>query len=366
MGGSFRAFTDSRGDAFDRPMPDVADREDPWQAGFQEHWQAPERPCLIWLPVLEKVGAVTTNPDRSRRTASGSHWVRGSAPANTNRAAASTVSAAPDSRSVRVRPSSGFVLCRRSPRPVAAATAASWLRLTTHNDRGSRTYLVEKRIQARGEVPLLPPSLLRLRSVSRGLVMVLIFSMSFGAFMFVLALTVQDGLHADALRGGLSVLPMAVAFLAGSLVAARLITRFGRGAMSVGALVQLAGLAWLVTVLASGWPQVSLWIWAGRWLWSAPGSPCCSPACSGPCLPTCRPTWAASAAAPSSRCGGAAWPSAWPRWAPLYLALQSHSYPRAFVAVECIQMAIVVLLAIGAAALPRFTSASADAPLADQ
>jgi hypothetical protein len=122
---------------------------------------------------------------------------------------------------------------------------------------------VEKRVEARGEVPLLPPSPLRLRSVSRGLVMVLIFNMGFGAFMFVFALTVQYGLHADALLGGLSILPMAMAFLAGSLVAARLITRFGRGAMSAGALVQLAGLAWLVTVLASGWPQVSLWDMAG-------------------------------------------------------------------------------------------------------
>ena len=100
---------------------------------------------------------------------------------------------------------------------------------------------MEKRAEARGEVPLLPPSLLRLRSMSRGLVMVLIFSMGFGSFMFVFALTVQDGLHADALRGGLSILPMAVAFLAGSLVAARVITRFGRAAMSAGAVCSWPG-----------------------------------------------------------------------------------------------------------------------------
>jgi hypothetical protein len=51
-----RALTDSRGDAFDRSVPDVAGREDPWQAGFQEHRQAPKRPRLTWLPALEKVG----------------------------------------------------------------------------------------------------------------------------------------------------------------------------------------------------------------------------------------------------------------------------------------------------------------------
>ena len=49
----------------------------------------------------------------------------------------------------------------------------------------------------------------------------------------------------------------------------------------------------------------------------------------------------------------------------LYLALQPHSYPHAFAAVEYIQMGIVALLAVGAAILPRFTQASADAPVID-
>jgi hypothetical protein len=49
----------------------------------------------------------------------------------------------------------------------------------------------------------------------------------------------------------------------------------------------------------------------------------------------------------------------------LYLAISSHSYPRAFATVECIQMVIVVLLAAGAAILPRFTPASADTPVTD-
>ena len=93
--------------------------------------------------------------------------------------------------------------------------------------------------------------------------MVFAFSVGFGAFMFVFALTVQDGLHADALHGGLAILPMAVLFFAGSLVAPRLIGRFGRAALSAGALVQLAGLAALVTVLVRDWPHVSLWAIAG-------------------------------------------------------------------------------------------------------
>ena len=57
------------------------------------------------------------------------------------------------------------------------------------------TILVERRFESRGGVPLLPPSLLRIRSMRRGLVLQCLFMLSYGAFMFVFALTVQDGLH---------------------------------------------------------------------------------------------------------------------------------------------------------------------------
>src|SRR6185437_7334655 len=127
----------------------------------------------------------------------------------------------------------------------------TWLLLAVAVILGAITFLIEKRSEARGEVPLLPPSLLKLRSMSRGLVMVLMFSIGFGAFMFVFALTVQDGLHNDALHGGLAIVPMAVLFLAGSLYAPKLIGRFGRAALSAGAVVQLAGLAWLVADIVS-------------------------------------------------------------------------------------------------------------------
>lgn len=49
----------------------------------------------------------------------------------------------------------------------------------------------------------------------------------------------------------------------------------------------------------------------------------------------------------------------------LYLTLAPRSYPHAFAAAEYVQMGIVALLAIGAAALPRFSKASADAPVID-
>ena len=197
--------------------------------------------------------------------------------------------------------------------------------------------------------------------MSRGLVMVLTFSIGFGAFMFVFALTVQDGLHADALRGGLSIVPMAVVFLAGSLVAARVITRFGRAAMSAGAVVQLAGLAWLVTVLVTSWPHVGLWAMA--WA-TGPGRRRAVDAVRRNVPGRARrrarrPGGIGSGALITLQQSGLALGVA--TLGTLYLVLEPHSYPRAFAGVEYVQMGIVALLAIGAAALPRFTK-TARAP----
>jgi MFS family permease len=238
----------------------------------------------------------------------------------------------------------------------------TWLLLAVAAGLGGTTIAVEKRSEGRGEVPLLPPSLLRLPSMSRGLVMVLVFSMGFGAFMFVFALTVQDGLHNDALHGGLAVVPMAVTFLAGSLLAPRLIARFGRAALSGGAVVQLAGLAWLVTGIVTGWPHVSLlsmavplalvgagqsMLFAGLFRSVLADVPAHLGGIGSGALITLQQSGLALGVATLGS---------------LYLALEPHSYPHAFAAVECIQMGIVALLAVGAVMLPRFTEGSPDGP----
>jgi hypothetical protein len=218
---------------------------------------------------------------------------------------------------------------------------------------------VEKRAERRGDVPLLPPSLLRLPSMSRGLAMVFAFSLGFGAFMFVFALTVQDGLHADALHGGLAILPMALLFFGGSLFAPRLIGRFGRAALSTGAAVQLAGLAVLVAVLIRDWPQVSLWAMAGPLALVGAGQsmlfaglfrsvladvPAHLGGVGSGVLVTVQQSGLALGVATLGT---------------LYLALAPHHTAHAFADVEYVQMGIVALLAVGAATLPRFTRAPA-------
>jgi MFS family permease len=134
----------------------------------------------------------------------------------------------------------------------------TWLVLALAPLLAAATYLVERRTERGGRAPLLPPSLLRLRSMRRGLAMGFPFFLSFGGFMFVFALTVQDGLHADALRSGLAIAPFAVAFLIGSLLTPRAIERLGRRALGLGAIVQATGLSVLAWTVASYWPHVAL------------------------------------------------------------------------------------------------------------
>ena len=222
---------------------------------------------------------------------------------------------------------------------------------------GAVTYVVEKRAEQRGEVPLLPPSLLRLPSMARGLTMLFAYSIGFGAFMFVFALTVQNGLHADALHGGLAILPMAVLFLVGSVFAPSVISRFGRAALSTGALVQLAG---LVAVVVMNWPHVSLWSMAAPLALVGAGQSMLFAGLFRSVLADVPPHLGGigSGILITLQQSGLALGVA--TLGTLYLAWEPHSIARAFAGVEYVQMAIIAVLAVGAAALPRFTQASAD------
>jgi MFS family permease len=139
----------------------------------------------------------------------------------------------------------------------------TWVLLAIAPIAAGATVLVERRTERSGGAPLLPPSLLGLPSVRRGLLMALPFFVGFGAFMFVFAITVQTGLRESALHSGIVITPMAVAFFVGSLLAPRWITRYGRKVIVVGMLLQMAGLIGMIAVMTGQWPQVSGWALAG-------------------------------------------------------------------------------------------------------
>jgi MFS family permease len=234
--------------------------------------------------------------------------------------------------------------------------AWTWIVLVVALVLAVTTYQVEGRIEQRGAVPLLPPSVLRLPSMWRGLAMLLPFSLGFGAFMFVFALTTQDGLHYNALRGGLAILPMAALFLAASVVSPKLITRYGRGAMAAGGAVQAIGLVLIISVILGRWPQVSMLDLAGPLAPIGAGQamlftglfrgvladlPAHHAGIGGGTLITLQQSGLALGVATLGT---------------LFLALQPDGIAHAFAAAIGVQLVIVVLLVFATRTLPSFST----------
>jgi MFS transporter len=114
--------------------------------------------------------------------------------------------------------------------------------------------------QARAEradrAPLVPPSVLRLRGMRIGLGVAVLFFTTFSGFMFAFALATQVGAGLSALQGGLSILPMGLAFLVASIVGPRLETRWGAGIITRGAAIQAVGYLLLAATTYWAWPDI--------------------------------------------------------------------------------------------------------------
>jgi predicted MFS family arabinose efflux permease len=130
----------------------------------------------------------------------------------------------------------------------------SWVLLATSPAFLVGLVAVGRRHERNGRVPLVPPSLLRVPSMSRGLLLAVPFFIGFGGFMFVYALAVQGELGWSPLTAGGALAPMAVSFFASSLLTSRLLARFGRSVLTAGLLVQLTGYALLIATVAAQWP----------------------------------------------------------------------------------------------------------------
>ncbi|MEU2158028.1 MFS transporter [Streptomyces sp. NPDC019396] len=115
-------------------------------------------------------------------------------------------------------------------------------------------YRVELRSDRRGRTPLVPPSLFRLVSLRRGLLIIVPFSIGFSGFMFVIAVALQQGALLGPVPAGLALAPMAVAFLAVSLAGPRLVGRFGTRVVSAGGAVQAVGLVLILLAVWRDWP----------------------------------------------------------------------------------------------------------------
>ncbi|MET9550961.1 MFS transporter [Streptomyces sp. NPDC006627] len=117
---------------------------------------------------------------------------------------------------------------------------------------------VERGLEARGKVPLLPPSVLSIQSMRAGLLAVVPFSIGFGTFMFVYALVAQTNFGLGALASGAVLAPFASAFFVMSLFTPKIAARIGRRIVSVGAVIQGAGLLLMALLIALAWPDLPL------------------------------------------------------------------------------------------------------------
>ncbi|MBC2904382.1 MFS transporter [Streptomyces cupreus] len=116
----------------------------------------------------------------------------------------------------------------------------------------------ERGLEARGGSPLLSPSVLSHQGMRRGLAAMVPFSAGFGAFLFVYALIAQGHFGFDGLESGGGLAPFAVAFFAVTLFTPRIAAALGGRIVTLGALVQSAGLLLLALVIWLGWPHPSL------------------------------------------------------------------------------------------------------------
>jgi MFS family permease len=132
----------------------------------------------------------------------------------------------------------------------------TWLLLALFPVSAVAFVRTERRVERAGGGPLVPPSLLRLPSMRRGLALAVPFFTGFGGFMFVFAVAMQQGVHLGPLAAGLAMLPMALGFLAASACSARLVARYGRRVPGAGALLQAAGLLTVLTTALLDWPRL--------------------------------------------------------------------------------------------------------------
>jgi EmrB/QacA subfamily drug resistance transporter len=112
----------------------------------------------------------------------------------------------------------------------------------------------ERGVARRGGDPLVNLALFRNRPFSVGTGIGLAFFACNSGLFLILTMTLQLGLDFSAMEAGLAFTPLAVAFMAASLVASRLGARLGgRGVLILGYMANAAGvLALIITVAVSG------------------------------------------------------------------------------------------------------------------
>lgn len=111
----------------------------------------------------------------------------------------------------------------------------------------------QNRVERSGRIPLLPPSILRLRPLQLGLVAVGLFFAGYGAILFVIPRALEQGLGMTPVGAGLLLLPFALVFTAVSLSLAPIQRRLGDATLLWGVILQTVALIFVTATVLLGW-----------------------------------------------------------------------------------------------------------------
>jgi EmrB/QacA subfamily drug resistance transporter len=154
----------------------------------------------------------------------------------------------------------------------------------------------ERRLTRRGGEPLLNLALFRDRAFSAGLLVNFTALFFFGSFMFVLTLLLQSGLGLSPLHAGIVNLPLALTFIAMTLLGPRLAARLGPRSITVGAgFATLGAVALALTAMHAG-GQLTGWETAPATALIGIGQGLMVPSLMGAVLSHVRPEQAGAAA----------------------------------------------------------------------
>ncbi|MEU9000352.1 MFS transporter [Streptomyces caniferus] len=117
---------------------------------------------------------------------------------------------------------------------------------------------VERRVARADRSPLLDTALLRQRTLSIGVGLVLIYYAGLNSFFLIMSLLLQNGLGLPAYQAGLVYMPLAVAMFVASLASSRLTPRFGRRVLEVGGAIATVSSGATVAAALLGGPRLSV------------------------------------------------------------------------------------------------------------
>ena len=135
----------------------------------------------------------------------------------------------------------------------------TWVSLAPALPVLAATVAWERRLTRRGGEPMLDLALFRDRAFSAGLLLNFVSIFFFGSFMFVLTLLLQSGLGLSPLHAGIVNLPLALTFIAMTLLGPKVAARLGPRSITLGAGFAALGAVVLALTAMEAGGQLTGW-----------------------------------------------------------------------------------------------------------